>query len=393
LNARSVWAARAITPEGEAERVRVRVEAGRIVEVRPGVAPEADDEVFEGATLTPGLVDLQVNGADGVAYDAADRDARARATRFHLLRGTTSLLATLVSAPLEPLLSALERLAGDVDPAGPVVGVHLEGPFLSAAKVGAHDRGALCDPTPERVARVLERGRGAISMITLAPERPCALEAIERFSQAGVVVAAGHSVATSEQLRRAIDRGLSFVTHVGNASDWPSRPFDPALGYRRSEAGVVGTFLIEQRLRGSLILDGRHLLPELGRAIVELRGPDCVALVSDATAAAGLLPGRYSLGGLDLEVHPGGYATSGQGLAGSVVPLIEALRVAVSEAGIPLPAAVRMASQTPASIVGLERRKGQVAAGFDADLLLLDPEIQPVAVYRGGERLPATPAS
>jgi N-acetylglucosamine-6-phosphate deacetylase len=393
LNPRSVWAARAILPEGEAEGVHVRIDAGRIVDVRSGVAAEGADEVFEGATLAPGLVDLQVNGADGVAYDAADRDARTRATRYHLLRGTTSLLATLVSAPLEHLLPALERLAHDVDPAGPVVGVHLEGPFLSEAKVGAHDRGALCDPTPERVGRLLARGRGGLSMITLAPERPGSLEAIERFAEAGVVVAVGHSCATSDQLRRAIERGLSFVTHVGNASDWPSRPFDAALGYRRSEPGVVGTFLIERRLRGSLILDGRHLEPDLARAVVELRGPDSVALVSDATAAAGLAPGRYSLGGLDLEVHAGGYATSGKGLAGCVAPLIEGVRVAVREAGIPLQAAVRMASQTPASIVGLGRRKGQLAAGFDADLLVLGPELQPLSVYRSGQRVSAPPGA
>jgi N-acetylglucosamine-6-phosphate deacetylase len=351
----------------------------------PAREPAPADDSYRDATLLPGLVDLQVNGADGAAYDAAASEERARATAYHVARGTTSLLATLVSAPLPRLQAALERAAPDVDPAGPVVGLHLEGPFLAAAKSGAHTLDALVDPTPAAVDGLIARAAGALRMVTLAPELPGALDAVARFARAGAVVAAGHSQASTEELRAAVSQGLDFVTHVGNASDWPSRPYDDSQGFRRSEPGLVGTFLFEPRLRGSLILDGFHLHPELARAIVELRGADSVVLVSDATPAAGLPAGRYQMGGLDAEIHAEGYATAGEGLAGSVITLLDAVRIAVERAGIALATAVRMASATPAHVIGVDGRKGALAPGRDADLLVVGSEWDVRAVYRLGE--------
>ena len=383
----AVWVERALTPERELRRVRVRVGDGRIAALEEGVEPAPSDELYPEVTLVPGLVDLQVNGADGASFDDASGDERARATAFHLRAGTTSLLATLVSTSLDRLGAALEWLAADVDPAGPVVGIHLEGPFLDREKGGAHARTMLRDPTPESVEAILRSAAGALRMVTLAPELPGALEAIERFAQAGAVVAAGHSRASLEQMRRAIARGLSFVTHVGNASDWPSRPVDLELGFRRSEPGVVGAFLVERLLCGSVIADGLHLHPDLVRALVELRGPDCVVLVSDATAAAGLPPGDYKMGSLQARVHAEGYATVGQGLAGSTITLVQALRISVQKAGIPLRDALRMATSTPARILGIAGRKGSLQAGKDADLLLLGPDLEIRAVYQRGRRI------
>ncbi len=385
----SLWAGSALLPDGERARVRVRCGQGRIEAIESGVEPRPHDVRHESATLAPGLVDLQVNGGDGAAYDEADAGARARATQFHLRSGTTSLLATLVSAPLDHLERALARLRADVSADGPVVGIHLEGPFLAEGKRGAHDPVHLCDPTPERVGCMIAAAGSALRMVTLAPERSGALDAVSRFAAAGAVVAAGHSLATLAELREAIPRGLSFVTHVGNASDWPSRPFDRAAGFRRSEPNVVGAFLVERRLRGSVILDGHHLHPELARALVELRGPDAVALVSDATPAAGLPPGRYRMGGLDAEIRPEGYATTGETLAGSVVALVDCVRAAVRLAGIPLATAVRMACASPASVLGLGVRKGSLVAGADADLLVLGPALEIEAVYSRGVQVGA----
>jgi len=381
----SLWAPRALLPDGERARVRVRCENGRIAAIETDVDARPDDQRHENATLAPGLVDLQVNGGDGAAYDDADPAARARATDFHLRSGTTSLLATVVTGPIDHLERALARLKDDVAPGGPIVGIHLEGPFLADGKRGAHDASHLCDPTPERVGRMIAAAGPALRMVTLAPERAGALEATERFARSGAVVAAGHSLATLEQLRAAIARGLSFVTHVGNASDWPSRPFDKEAAFRRSEPNVVGAFMIESRLRGSLILDGHHLHPELARALIELRGPENVALVSDATPAAGLPPGRYRMGGLEAEIRPEGYATTGESLAGSVIALVDAVRTAVRRAGIPLAMAIRMATSTPAAVLGLQDRKGSLAAGADADLLVLGPALEVQAVYKGGQ--------
>jgi N-acetylglucosamine-6-phosphate deacetylase len=381
----SVWASRAITPDRTCERVRLIAESGQIVELVSDVDADPQDDAFPDCTLVPGLVDLQVNGGKGGAYDAPDPNSHACATQFHLVSGTTSLLATLVSASIDRLEASLSRLAPEIDPAGPVVGVHLEGPFLSEAKSGAHDRQFLCDPTPEAVTRLVESAQGTLRLVTLAPERPGALAAIRRFVESGAVIAAGHSSATSAELQAAIVHGLSFITHLGNASDWPSRPFDPAIGYRRSEPGLIGTFLFEQRLRASLILDGLHLHPELARALIEFRGPENVALVSDATPAAGLPPGRYRVGGLEAEIRPEGHAIVGDGLAGSVIPLHKALCVAVREAGLTLQSAVRMATATPASVIGIDGRKGSLEPGHDADLLLLDPDLGVQAVYRAGK--------
>jgi N-acetylglucosamine-6-phosphate deacetylase len=387
-----VWAPRALTPDRALERVRIVAQDGRITGLESDCAPRADDTVFADATLVPGLVDLQANGALGIGFDDADPARRARAAAWHANHGTTSLLATLVSAPLDSLVRALERLAGDVDPAGPVVGVHLEGPFLAPEKCGAHDARVLVDPRPEHVERVLASARGGLRLVTLAPERPGALDAIERFARAGAVVAAGHSLATLSDVRAAIARGLSFVTHVGNASDWPSRRFDPALRYRASEPGLVGAFMLERRLAGSVILDGAHLHPELVRALVELRGADAVALVSDATPSVGLPPGRYRAGALEVELRPDGVAVAGEGLAGSAIPLLDAVRVAVRRAGLPLDSAVRMATATPARVAGIADRKGRLAPGLDADWCLLGPDLALAAAYRRGQRLPATAA-
>jgi N-acetylglucosamine-6-phosphate deacetylase len=389
-----LWAPRAVTASGIRERVRVVLADGRIARLEDGVDPDVGDDRLEHATLLPGLVDLQVNGGDGAAYSAEDPDERARATAYHVKRGTTSLLATLVSAPLDALEPAIARLAGDVDDSGPVVGLHVEGPFLSEEKAGAHAPGVLCDPTPERVKRILEPARGTLRMFTLAPERDGALEAIASLAREGAVVAAGHSMATHAQVQRAIQAGLSFVTHVGNASDWPSRPFDPERGYRRSEPGLVGSFLIEERLAGSLILDGHHVHPGLGRALIELRGTASVVLVSDATPAAGLEPGHYRLGGMEAEIHPGGYAVAaGGGLAGSVITLLDAVRVAVEQAGVPWVDAVAMASAVPARLIGIAPRKGALRAGADADLLFVAPDWSVLRVYRAGEPVYDAPAS
>jgi N-acetylglucosamine-6-phosphate deacetylase len=380
----TIWVPRAITPDRVLERVRLRLHRGQIAEIHRDVEPAPGDERIYGATLLPGLVDLQVNGGDGASYAAVDASERARATQYHVSRGTTTLLATLVTAELVELAAALERLADDVAESGPVVGVHLEGPFLAQAKSGAHAADRLCDPTAEAVELLLEKAGGTLRMLTLAPELDGALAAVERLVRAGVVVAAGHSLATLVELRRAIDAGLSFVTHLGNASDWPSRPYDPEVGFRRSEPGVIGTFLLEERLMGSLILDGFHLHPELARALVRLRGPDHLALVSDATAAAGRPPGRYRVEGLDVEVREGGYAVAGQGLAGSVITLLDAVRVAVESAGVPLQDAVAMATATPARLLGIECRKGALIPGADADLLLVDADWRVRRVYLGG---------
>ncbi|MFQ5697718.1 MAG: N-acetylglucosamine-6-phosphate deacetylase [Myxococcota bacterium] len=379
----ALWASRALTPRRALERVRLVHRQGRIVSLRAEVEAEPADDVWTDSILAPGLVDLQVNGGAGAAFDDPEPEERRRAARFHLERGTTSLLATLVSAPLESLLEAAAR----IELCPPVVGLHLEGPFLSPEKAGAHSLAALVPPTRARVDALVECAGGVLRMLTLAPELPGALDAIARLREAGVVVAAGHSRATLERVRAGIERGLGFVTHLGNASDWPSRSLDPELGFRTSEPGLVGSFLVDRRLRGSVIADGVHLHPELIRALVELRGPASLALVSDATPAAGLPPGRYRLGAREVRLHPQGFATAGEGLAGSTQLLIDGVRVATRQAGLPLATALEMATSTPAAVLGLSDRKGTLEPGSDADLLVLGADLEVRATYLAGARV------
>jgi N-acetylglucosamine-6-phosphate deacetylase len=383
----AIWAERALTPGGLASRVRVWIAGGRIAAVESGVEPAPGDAVHRGATLLPGLVDLQVNGAAGAAFSDADGAARRRIVDWHLRRGTTSLVATVISAAPDELVAALRRLAGDVALQPALLGIHLEGPFLAEAKAGAHPVAQLRDATPELVDRLLAASGGALRLLTLAPERPGALAAIERLHAAGVVCAAGHTRASYARMREAADRGLALVTHVGNASDWPARVFDPQIGYRRSEPGVVGAFLADARLRASLILDGHHLHPELARALVAARGPRALALISDAAPFAGLEPGVHDLWGMRARIDARGFATRGEGLAGSTIALCDALRVAVECAGIPLEDAVAMASAVPAEILGVAQRKGRIAPGWDADLLVADAALRPLVVYRAGQLL------
>jgi N-acetylglucosamine-6-phosphate deacetylase len=386
----TLWSERAITPRGLELGVRVDLDGGRIRAVVPASAASGVDHRFPDATLAPGLVDLQVNGAQGVDYADSDPQARRRATEFHLRAGTTCLLPTLISAPLDALCAALRRLADDVRSQPVLAGIHLEGPFLAAAKAGAHDPRWLCDPDPGALARLVEAGGGALRLLTLAPERPGALSAIEELTRLGVRVAAGHTSAGLACMRRALDRGLSLLTHIGNASDWPTRRFDAELGYRGSEPGPVGAFLVDRRLRAAAILDGHHLHPELVRALVELRGRDALALVSDAAPFAGLPPGEYERWGMRARVHPGGFATVGEGLAGSTEPLVTGVRVAVERAGLSLVDALHMASTVPARLLALGPRKGSLSPGADADLLVLDAQLRPAEVFIAGRRLSAS---
>lgn len=386
MSGKSFFVERALIDATIQDGIRLTVEAGVVQQLEVGVAARTGDEAVPGSLLVPGLVDLQVNGALGYAFDDSEREHREKAVAHHLNRGTTSLLATLVSAPLDRLNRAVEQLASDVSEAGPVLGIHLEGPFLAGDKAGAHAAQWLCDPQPAVVTGLLGRAQGTLRMLTLAPELPGALEATERLAAAGVVVAAGHTVASAAQLSRAVDAGLTFVTHVGNATDWPSRVYDSELRYRRSEPGVVGSFLTDQRLQGSLILDGLHLDPGLAAALVRLRGPDAICLVSDATPATGLGPGNYTVGGLDATVHPDGHATAGEGLAGSMITLLEAVRTAIALAGLPVETALQMATATPARIAGVAGRKGVIRVGADADWLALSEGFEADAVYVRGRR-------
>jgi N-acetylglucosamine-6-phosphate deacetylase len=342
-------------------RAAVVVRDGKIVDLvrgpRSGDLPEEHRE-FAGL-LCPGFIDLQINGAFG-ADIGADPDAIRTLVAKLPTTGVTSFLPTLISSPPErygEFLAALEE--GAVEDGARVLGAHLEGPFLAPQRKGAHDPTNLRPVDLDFLSRLL--GLGTVRVMTLAPELPNSSKAIELLLEEGAVASAGHTEATYEEITRAAEVGLSLGTHLYNAM----RP----LAHR--EPGAVGALLTDDRLRVGIIADGVHVHEAALRLAYRAKGSEGLVLVTDAMAAAGMTPGDYELGGRRVHLEDGAVRLPDGTLAGSALTMDEAVRNAAEFLGISLTEAVRMASEVPASALNLEG-KGRIAAGCDADFVLLD---------------------
>ncbi|UVO13126.1 N-acetylglucosamine-6-phosphate deacetylase [Mycobacterium sp. SVM_VP21] len=356
----------------------VSVTEGRIADCGAGPPPVRPDIDFGDCVVVPGFVDMHSHGGAGVSY-AEDPD---RAAALHASHGTTGGLASLVTASPETLLAQVHTLAAATR-RGVLDGIHLEGPWLSRLHCGAHDRGQLRAPSDAEVDALLVAGGGTIRMVTLAPELPGAFPAIRRLVDAGIVVAVGHTDASYELTRQAVDAGARVGTHLFNAMR--------ALHHR--EPGPVPALLSDPRVTVELIADGVHLHPGVIRHVVTTAGPDRVALVSDAMAAAGVGDGVFRLGVLDVDVADGVARLRGTAtIAGSTATMdrlfATAVRLLEAEIGVEaaIAAAVRMTSSTPAHILGLHRA-GVLAAGRDADLVVLDRDWRVSRVMRRGSWL------
>jgi N-acetylglucosamine-6-phosphate deacetylase len=361
--------------------VRLEVEAA----VVDGVLLRGDVEVADGRIVgvgvgdggsgiaIPGLVDLQVNGFGGVDFAGADAAGYRRAGEALLERGVTAFQPTFITATEEELTASLAAVPAE--PIGPrVIGVHLEGPFLSPRRIGAHPLEARRDPDPALLRRLLDAG--PVSAMTLAPELDGALELIDVLAEHGVVGSCGHSDATAEEAERAFDRGVATVTHLFNAM----RP----LGHR--DPGIAGAALARDDVVVQLILDGHHLAEETVR-VVWRAAAGRVALVSDAIAAAGMGDGSYRLGSVEVEVRDGVARRENGVLAGSVLSLIDAVRNLYA-LDVPLEDAVGAATTVPARVA---RRPdlGSLRPGADADVVVLDDALEIRAVFVGGQELVA----
>jgi N-acetylglucosamine-6-phosphate deacetylase len=350
----------------------------RIRECGTGPPPRQADVDLPEALVVPGFVDIHAHGGGGASYCDGDADIL-RAAVFHRQHGTTTTLASLVTAPPGELLTAVGALA-DSTRAGVVAGIHLEGPWLSPAHCGAHDCDQLRNPEPTEIDALLAAGGGAIRMVTLAPERPGSHQAIAHFGDAGVVVAVGHTDATYEQTRHAVELGATVGTHVFNAM----RP----LHHR--EPGPTLALLQDPRVTVELIADGVHLHPAVLRAAIDAAGAHRTALVTDAIAAAGLGDGEFRLGAMQIDVVDQVARVRGTSIiAGSTATMDQIFRNVIGQLGpsdAALTAAVQMTSTTPARALGLTR-VGALQAGFDANLVVLDRDLQPIAIMTGGDWL------
>ncbi|BBY84837.1 N-acetylglucosamine-6-phosphate deacetylase [Mycolicibacterium tokaiense] len=341
-------------------------------------APPAPPALALGAvTVAPGLVDTHVHGGAGADFFTADPAGTAEAVALHRSHGTTTLVASLVTAGPAELLQQVRALAGDVR-LGVLDGIHLEGPWLSPQRSGAHQTALMRDPDPAEIDALLVAGEGAIRMVTIAPELPGALAAIEQFTAAGVVVAIGHTEATYAQTRAAIDAGATVGTHLFNAM----RPID------RREPGPAVALLEDPRVTVELIADGVHIDFAIYRMVTKNAGVDRVSLITDAMAATGVADGRYYLGPLAVDVTAGVARVAGTDtIAGSTATMDQVLRNAVAASGVPLdealPIAVAQSSCNPAQALGLPAAAG-LAVGAPADLVVLDAHLSVTAVLRKG---------
>jgi N-acetylglucosamine-6-phosphate deacetylase len=311
--------------------------------------------------LCPGFIDLQINGAFG-ADIGPDPDAIRTLVAKLPVTGVTSFLPTLISSPpkrYEEFFLSLKE--GAAEEGARVLGAHLEGPFLAPERKGAHDPANL-QPVDLGFMRELLWAE-KVKIMTLAPELPNALEAIELLLEEGAIASAGHTEATYEVVTRAIDAGLRLGTHLYNAM----RP----LAHR--EPGTVGALLTDDRARTGIIADGVHVHEAALRLAHRAKGSEGLILITDAMQAAGMSPGDYKLGGRKVHLEDGAVRLAEGTLAGSALTMDEAVRNAVRFLGVPLAQAVRMATETPAAALNLDS-KGKIAVGCDADLVLLDAE-------------------
>lgn len=388
----------AYTPDRIIPEATVLIKGERIAAVGPcqeiQIPNEAQRLDTSGLYVCPGLVDIHVHGGDGAdCTDGSEAAVRAVARR-HLRAGTTSLLATTATAPLTRIWRAFDAIIAAMqtpqNDEARLLGIHMEGPFLSLEQRGSHAPELLRMPTPAERERLLSY-TPHLRRVTLAPEREDALSLIQQLSERDVLVSGGHSDALYGQVCRAIRAGMSHVTHL-----WSGMSSVRRIGPKRY-AGMLEAALVEEGLTGEIIADGYHLPTSLMRMAYRLKGPEKLCLISDAMRASGKGPGRYEIAGVEAIVEKnGGVAISPDrtAFAGSISTLTECLRHTVQVVGLSLRDALRMATTTPAAIAGVGEKVGRLAEGYPADVVSLDrASLEPKLILRAGNVVHSSPSN
>ena len=354
--------ARVMLPQGLREGLAVTVAEGRIRAVSS--EPPAGATIVDcgGELLLPGFIDTQVNGGGGALFnDAPTVETIAIMAAAHRRFGTTGLLPTLISDDLAVVERAIAAVDAAIEAGVPgVLGIHIEGPFLSHARRGIHDAARLRTIDREAIALLgsMKRGR---TLVTLAPE--CVDPAdIAALVGAGVIVSAGHSEADYDTVRRAIGAGLTGFTHLFNA-------MSPLVN---RAPGMTGAALEDDRTTAGLIVDGHHVHPAVIRIALKAKGHEHLMLVTDAMALTGVDDDRFLLQGREIQRIGDRLVDAAGTLAGSTLTMVEAVRNMIDQTGIDLRRAVAMASATPAAFLGLADETGTIAPGLSADLILVD---------------------
>ena len=373
-----------VLPGGIVDQGWLLVEDGRITgaaaaagQPEPVLGPQTAVHDLAGRHTVPGFVDMHVHGGGGATFTTGDAEQAARVARFHLSHGTTTMVASTVTGELAEIEHHIGELSGLVQD-GVLAGLHLEGPFISKDRCGAHDPALLRAPEPASLRRLLRAGKGTVRMITVAPELEHGMDAVRLLTEEGVIAAVGHTDATYAQTRAAIDLGAPVGTHVFNAM----RPV------HHREPGPVTALLEQDQVLCEVVNDGLHVHPSVVSLMFAAAGAHRIALITDAMVAAGVGDGEYTLGSLSVHVRDGeARLADGDSLAGSTLTMDNALRNAVRLAGVSLPDAAVSASLTPARALGVADRVGSLEVGKQADLVVLDADLRVGSVMRSGEWL------
>lgn len=357
-------------------RTALLVDGGRITGLAAwtGVPPDLPQtRLPAGTLLAPGFIDLQVNGGGGVLLnDAPTADSMRAIARAHRRYGTTACLPTLISDTRERMRAAIDAARATSGRDG-VLGLHVEGPFLSPKRPGVHPPDRVTKPQTGDLEMLCELSGAGRSMVTLAPE--CVPAGFVRsLTAAGVRVSIGHSEATAAQVMQAVADGATGVTHLYNAM--------PPMSARAP--GIVGTALAEPRLTAGLIVDGIHVDPVTVRAAFAAKGADHIALVTDAMPTVGAALDRFDLLGQTIRLAGGRLTTEAGTLAGAHLDMASAVRNAIRLADVPLEDALRAASLTPARFLGLDNERGQLAPGARADFVALTRDLTVIATWVDG---------
>lgn len=330
--------------------------------------------------IMPGFIDIHLHGGFGTNLNDASAVDLTQTVNFHAsCGGTTALLPTVMTDDWMRMKSAVEviRRARREISAPEILGVHLEGPFISPAYKGAHLEEHLLLPLSTHLEEIYQTAGSDLVMITLAPELPGGLDAVSFFTRRGIVAALGHSGAGYEQVVEAAARGLSHAVHTYSAMS----------GFHHRRPGTVGAVLTLDQLSAELIADGVHTHPAAVKLLYRAKGPNRVVLVTDASPAAGLAEGEFTLGGQKVQAREGACTLADGTLAGSTLTMNRALAGAVQMAGIALEEAVAAATINPAAVLGLEARKGSLDLGKDADVVVLNSSFEVLLTVSGGEVL------
>ncbi len=387
MTATAIYATRILAPQEEFTDCVMTIVDGRITYIghrdEAHIPPGAADYVASNLTVIPGFVDVHIHGAGGRDVMEGTPEALDKITATVARFGTTSMVATTVTAPIDATCRSLEGIAKYIRAQKPaaertrfgaeILGIHLEGPFIAHARRGVHPTASIAPPSIPVFKQLFEAADGLVKMITIAPEIPGAIDLIHAATSEGVVVGIGHTDATYEQARAAIDAGARHGVHVYNAM----RPFS------HRDPGVIAAILTDTDVTAEVIADNVHVAGPAMQVLLGTKGFDTVIAISDGISATGMPDGKYRLGEIEVDVSKGVARSSEGNLAGSTLTLDRALRNLVN-LGVPFVDAVRMATILPARRLGVAGKKGILTVGADADIVVLTPEMRLAGVMTCG---------